>query len=100
MMEINKDDDRYEPTITQSSFKLEPVGIQAPIEQRKQVIPEGYVKVVRCKDCVFWSRYDNSLCRGECSWHHKAQAAWYFCADGVSRIHANGSIIGKGDETE
>lgn len=33
--------------------------IQIPIERREEVIPEGYVKVVRCKNCKhFITQYE------------------------------------------
>ena len=32
---------------------------QIPIERREEAIPEGYVKVVRCKDC---KHYANGIC--------------------------------------
>ncbi len=31
---------------------------QIPIERREEAIPEGYVKVVRCKDCIHCSKED------------------------------------------
>jgi hypothetical protein len=29
---------------------------QIPIERREETIPDGYVKVVRCKNCYWWSQ--------------------------------------------
>ena len=64
-MQIDKDDDRYEPSITQSSFRPEQGMIQIPIKRREETIPEGYVKVVRCKDCKHY--YALNEVRGNCS---------------------------------
>lgn len=51
-MIIDKDGNLYEPTTTRSTFRPEQGSmIQIPLERREEAIPEGYVKVVRCKDC-------------------------------------------------
>lgn len=57
---IDKDGNLYEPTTTRSTFRPEQGSmIQIPIERREEAIPEGYVKVVRCKDCKhFITQYE------------------------------------------
>lgn len=58
-MKIDKDGNLYEPTTTRSTFRPEQGSvIHMPIKRREETIPEGYVKVVRCKDCAY---YENCL---------------------------------------
>ena len=66
-MIIDKDGNLYEPTTTRSTFRPEQGSmIQIPIERREEAIPEGYVKVVRCKECKHFKFIYNYLGRCEC----------------------------------
>ena len=80
-MQIDKDDDRYEPSITQSSFRPEQGMIQIPIERREEAIPEGYVKVVRCKDCYWWTKQG---IQGFCEIMRMYPTGKWYCANGVT----------------
>lgn len=51
---------------------------QIPIERKTEAIPEGYVKVVRCKNCYWWSQRFGikgrcMLMRDCCSFYRKEE---------------------------
>jgi hypothetical protein len=95
-MKIDKDDDRYEQTTTQSSFspkqerkyvadftymadnyiKFDVSGYVDSLvknideEIERQLAEAGFIKVVRCKDCKFWQDNNGGYPHEDCKWNH------------------------------
>jgi len=57
----------------------------ALVNQVIMELPAVDVKVVRCKDCLFWSKLDNSA-QGRCALGGFYPTGNWFCANGIKKI--------------